>query len=296
VNIVAVAIAFLGAVTTGQSPLTAIQLLWVNLIMDTMAALALATEAPTPDLMERPPHGRYSPLITYRMWRNIIGQVIYQLTVLLFTLYGAQTLPFLGIEGDAVTKYQNVDTKPDYLRTTLVFNSFVFCQLFNELNCRVLNDELNIFKNIHKNYIFLVIMFISISIQILLVELGISFAQTAQLNIYHWLYCVVLGLLSLPLGLLLKFIPVPKERTQKMPTDKKKERESLVIDMEIPPALIYEDEKRPRTAQENWKIARDALVNQRKPGIVELIRKTHNRGTVNFGKSRITRNYTFMEY
>jgi len=154
VNICAVAVAFLGAITTGQSPLTAIQLLWVNLIMDTMAALALATEEPTPELMDRPPHGRDSPLITRRMWRNIIGQTTFQLLALLWTLYGAQTLPFLSISGNTVTDSPDPNAVPDYTRTTLVFNTFVFCQLFNEINCRVLNDELNIFKNILKNYIF----------------------------------------------------------------------------------------------------------------------------------------------
>lgn len=64
VNLVAVIISFIGAVTGGESPLKAVQLLWVNLIMDTLAALALATEAPTPELLDRPPHGRKASLIT----------------------------------------------------------------------------------------------------------------------------------------------------------------------------------------------------------------------------------------
>jgi hypothetical protein len=58
--------------------LTAVQLLWVNLIMDTMAALALATEPPTPDLLNRPPHAKADPLISFFMWRMIIGQSIFQ--------------------------------------------------------------------------------------------------------------------------------------------------------------------------------------------------------------------------
>jgi magnesium-transporting ATPase (P-type) len=74
VNIVAVCIAFIGAISEGDSPLKAVQLLWVNLIMDTMAALALATEPPSRDLLNRPPYGRYSKLITPRMWRLIVGQ------------------------------------------------------------------------------------------------------------------------------------------------------------------------------------------------------------------------------
>lgn len=60
-------------------------MLWVNLIMDTLASLALATELPTPDLLLRKPYGRTKPLISRTMMKNIIGQAIYQLSVI-FTL------------------------------------------------------------------------------------------------------------------------------------------------------------------------------------------------------------------
>lgn len=60
-------------------------MLWVNLIMDTLASLALATELPTPDLLMRKPYGRTKPLISRTMMKNIIGQSIYQL-VIIFTL------------------------------------------------------------------------------------------------------------------------------------------------------------------------------------------------------------------
>jgi magnesium-transporting ATPase (P-type) len=65
-------------VSHGESPLKPVQMLWVNLIMDTMAALALATEPPTPDLLNRKPYGRFENIITPAMWRNIIGQVVFQ--------------------------------------------------------------------------------------------------------------------------------------------------------------------------------------------------------------------------
>jgi magnesium-transporting ATPase (P-type) len=77
VNTVAVTVAFVGAISNehGESPLKPVQLLWVNLIMDTMAALALATDEPSPDLIDRPPYGKNDRLITNRMYRNILGQV-----------------------------------------------------------------------------------------------------------------------------------------------------------------------------------------------------------------------------
>jgi Ca2+-transporting ATPase len=82
---------FFYAFCTGEAPLTAVQLLWVNLIMDTLGALALATEPPYDALMERPPVGRKGSFITNVMWRNIVGQAVYQLIVL-------WVLQFAGIE------------------------------------------------------------------------------------------------------------------------------------------------------------------------------------------------------
>lgn len=68
-----------------DSPLKAVQMLWVNLIMDTFASLALATEPPTETLLLRKPYGRNKPLISRTMMKNILGHAVYQLT-LIFTL------------------------------------------------------------------------------------------------------------------------------------------------------------------------------------------------------------------
>lgn len=102
---------------SGSAPLTAVQLLWVNLIMDTLGALALATEPPHDGLMSRPPVGRDVSFITKTMWRNIIGHSIYQLAVLLaFNFAGKQ---ILKLEGSDSTTVLN----------TFIFNTFVFCQV-----------------------------------------------------------------------------------------------------------------------------------------------------------------------
>jgi Ca2+-transporting ATPase len=89
VNVVALVINFVAAVSANEVPLTAVQLLWVNLIMDTLGALALATEKRTEELMKKPPVGRTEPLITNIMWRNLLAQAFYQTAVLL-------TLQFKG--------------------------------------------------------------------------------------------------------------------------------------------------------------------------------------------------------
>ncbi|KAK9705442.1 hypothetical protein RND81_07G057400 [Saponaria officinalis] len=128
VNVAALTINFVAAVSAGEVPLTAVQLLWVNLIMDTLGALALATEKPAKELMEKTPVGRTEPLITNVMWRNLLAQTVYQIAVLL-------TLQF---KGEAIF---GVGTK---VKDTLLFNTFVLCQVFNEFNARKLEKK-NIF-------------------------------------------------------------------------------------------------------------------------------------------------------
>jgi magnesium-transporting ATPase (P-type) len=86
-------IVFLGAVVTKKSPLNAVQMLWVNLIMDTFAALALATEPPPADILTRMPYKKDNPIITPVMSRNVQGHAIYQMIGLLVILFaGPATL------------------------------------------------------------------------------------------------------------------------------------------------------------------------------------------------------------
>ncbi len=70
-------IVFLGGVALDDPPLTSVQMLWVNLIMDTCAALALATEPPTDSLLERKPYSRNDLIVPPIMWRNIVGQALF---------------------------------------------------------------------------------------------------------------------------------------------------------------------------------------------------------------------------
>lgn len=82
VNMCALIMAFAGAAVLKESPLSPIQMLWVNLIMDTLASLALATEPPSEDLLERKPYSRFENLITPEMWKNIITQGLLQIVIL----------------------------------------------------------------------------------------------------------------------------------------------------------------------------------------------------------------------
>ncbi|KAJ3289941.1 plasma membrane calcium [Rhizoclosmatium sp. JEL0117] len=142
VNISAVLITLISALVDSNesSALTVVQLLWVNLIMDTLAALALATELPTNELLQRPPEAKKAPLITFAMWKMIIGQAFLQIVVNLVLLFaGAYLLGFRelidagGIWGtDDGTKPKVTEQK--LVLKTIVFNSFVILQLFSLIN------------------------------------------------------------------------------------------------------------------------------------------------------------------
>jgi P-type Ca2+ transporter type 2C len=154
VNITAVALTFISAVASDkeESVLNAVQLLWVNLIMDTFAALALATDPPGPTILDRPPDRKSAPLITLRMYKMIFGQAVCQLGITL-------VLHFAGAE---LLGYNRADDYSLKSLNTLIFNTFVWLQIFNELNNRRLDNKLNIFEGITRNYFFIIINFIMV--------------------------------------------------------------------------------------------------------------------------------------
>ena len=92
VNVVAMFIVFFGSVILKDSPLTAVQMLWVNMIMDTFAALALATEPPDEDILERRPYHKDAPIVTDVMWRNVHGHAVYQIIVICVVIFVGQNL------------------------------------------------------------------------------------------------------------------------------------------------------------------------------------------------------------
>jgi len=225
VNVVAVTVAFVGAVSGGESPLQPVQMLWVNLIMDTMAALALATEKPSPELFNRPPHGRHSPLITWKMWRHILGHAVVQLAVMGWLYYGGHQIGIFEynepFEADFPTNddYEHAHRDYETRRSCVLFNTFVFMQLFNELNARKLENELNMLKGIRFSYLFISIFFITAVVQAIIVEFGGEFSKTTHLNGATWGVCIALGFLSIPVGVLLRFIPVPADRLGDSPRE-----------------------------------------------------------------------------
>lgn len=161
VNVVAVIVAFIGACAVQDSPLKAVQMLWVNLIMDTLASLALATELPTPDLLLRKPYGRTKPLISRTMMKNILGQAVYQLTIIFGLLFAGERI--LDIESGRGSKLGD----PPSQHFTIIFNTFVQMTIFNELNARKIHGQRNIFNGIFTNPIFYSIWIITCISQVI---------------------------------------------------------------------------------------------------------------------------------
>ncbi|KAJ1266070.1 hypothetical protein BS78_08G122800 [Paspalum vaginatum] len=195
VNVVALLVNFSSACFTGNAPLTAVQLLWVNMIMDTLGALALATEPPNDDLMKRDPVGRTGKFITNVMWRNILGQSFYQFFVMWYLQ--TQGKSFFGLQGS--------DT--DIVLNTIIFNSFVFCQVFNEISSREM-DKVNVLKGMLRNYVFMAVLTSTVIFQFIMVQFLGEFANTTSLNLHQWLASVLLGLAGMPIAAAVKLIPV----------------------------------------------------------------------------------------
>ncbi|KAB2625348.1 calcium-transporting ATPase 13 [Pyrus ussuriensis x Pyrus communis] len=180
VNVAAVGINFIAAISAGEVPLTAVQLLWVNLIIVTLGYLAIATVEPTKELMEKPPVGRTEPLIASIMWRNLLPQSLYQIGVLLTLQFKGETI--FGVD-DKATK-------------ALIFNTFVLCQVFNEFNASKL--EKNVFKGTGKLY--LGIIAVTIVLQVLMLEFLNKFSDGERLYWKQWSACFGIAAFSWPIG------------------------------------------------------------------------------------------------
>ena len=281
VNIVALLLVFFGAVLGFGQPLTAVQMLWVNLVMDTLGALALGTEPPTKELLLRKPYKRSSSLISRPMWRNILVQSAFQLILLFILMFAgpqlfdihagiscftykmsgnsagfslttmAQTssgppdvtcsdFPILcpdldrtcyeatqqGIiqsaSGDVLTQFSfeylaNFESVclncavSDYTHGSIIFNTFIFCQIFNEYNSRMLFDQVNMFSNLSGNYLFCFVSVITVAFQILLIEKGGDYLSTTPLSLKNWIITIILGFISVPISMMSRFIPVEED-------------------------------------------------------------------------------------
>ncbi|XP_039152146.1 plasma membrane calcium-transporting ATPase 2 isoform X3 [Drosophila simulans] len=204
VNVVAVIVAFIGACAVQDSPLKAVQMLWVNLIMDTLASLALATEFPTPDLLLRKPYGRTKPLISRTMMKNILGQALYQLIIIFGLLFVGDVI--LDIESG---RGQELNAGPTQ-HFTIIFNTFVMMTLFNEINARKIHGQRNVIEGLLTNPIFYTIWIFTMISQVLIIQYGKMAFSTKALTLDQWLWCVFFGIGTLVWGQLITSVPTRK--------------------------------------------------------------------------------------
>lgn len=236
VNVVALITTFIGSCITRQTPLQPIQLLWVNLIMDSLAALALATEMPTPALLERMPQNRDDYIVSRKMVKHILFMAIYQSIILFVFLFAAE---FIIPESVEIYQYNDLRAKhglpegtvfPGRLKTwdgkplyeeayarhdtpsrhlTWIFTCFVFMQIFNMIACRTIHDEVNICKGIFTNKMFLLIWLIIFFGQVCITQFtGIVFqVHKDGLDLNQWLIAVSIASTVIIVNAILKFVP-----------------------------------------------------------------------------------------
>jgi Ca2+ transporting ATPase len=178
-NVVALIMAFIGSALYKVSPFSAVQFLWINLIMDTFAALKLATEPPNDELLNRPPYSRNESILNIDLYKNITGQVIYELFWLIFILFYGHIVFELDspFNPEFAAKYPTFTLDELILQPnehfTFLFNTFIFMILCCEINCRkIRSSELNVFKNFFNNWIFISIFTACIVIQVLMIYFG----------------------------------------------------------------------------------------------------------------------------
>lgn len=190
-----------------------------------------ATDPPAASVLERRPEPKSAPLITVTMWKMIIGQAIYQLVItFILNFAGESILTSMNIFHDGAT-----DLKTEL--KTVVFNTFVWMQIFNQYNSRRLDNKFNIFEGMFRNYWFLGIQLIIIGGQVLIIFVGGQAFSITRLNGSEWAVSLILGVISIPVAVIIRLIPDEFVR-RLIPTFwKRKKRQS-------PQVLVSDEDRR----------------------------------------------------
>jgi len=204
-NVVAVFMTLLGAIVLKDSPLNAIQMLWVNLIMDTFGSLALATEQPSNDLLKRRPYGRKENIISPTMLNNIMSQAIVQILILTLILFYGDIM--FNVPSDRTLSHFEWNDVNGY-HFTIFFNIFVLLQVFNSVNARKLKrEEINVFAGILDNYFYLLIQATIIFGQIMIIQFGGVAIRVQPLSFLQHMCCFGVAFICIPIGFLTKLLP-----------------------------------------------------------------------------------------
>lgn len=188
VNISAIMLALIGPFIEVPSPITVLQMLWINMVMDTLAGLAFSYEVPRIEYMKEPPKKKEENIINKYMFNEIIATSMYTLIISLLFL----KLPFI--------KYI---VYSDHLMTAF-FSLFIFIAVFNSFNART--HRLNILAHLKENKVFILIIIFIIIVQIIIIYSGITLFQTKPLYIKELIFILILSLSIIPFDFLRKYI------------------------------------------------------------------------------------------
>jgi P-type Ca2+ transporter type 2C len=186
INVATLTIAMLGPFVGLQIPLTAVQLLWINLIMDTFGALALATEAPNPDIMKEKPRSPNAFIISKEMTKQIFIDASVFVAILLFYLF------YSGLNNPSA-----MDTHELMNKQSIFFTIFVLLNFWNLFNAKTFGMRKSVFKGFFENQGFVVIALVIFVGQILMIQFGGDFFRTIPISFNDWM--LVIGLTSIVL-------------------------------------------------------------------------------------------------
>uniref|UniRef100_A0A2N9FPB5 Uncharacterized protein n=1 Tax=Fagus sylvatica TaxID=28930 RepID=A0A2N9FPB5_FAGSY len=167
---------------TGESPITGIELMWLNLVMCLLGGLFMVMELKSEELLCNQPAKGNQSLITKDMWGNIAIQVLYQVSILLIFQLKGQAIPNMN---------------DDDVRKTMVFNTFILCQIFNQFNAMDL-VKWEVFWVCIQSYSFLVTLADVMALQVVLIQFLASITHFAKLNAVQWASCFLIA--ALPWG------------------------------------------------------------------------------------------------
>eukprot|EP00760_Papus_ankaliazontas_P027794 PhM_4_TR3447/c0_g1_i3/m.21923/K05850/ATP2B; Ca2+ transporting ATPase, plasma membrane len=215
VNVAGCLLTFIGALMSdrNEEPLKPVQLLWVNLIMDTLAALALATEHPEEASLGRDPIYLQAPLITRKMWSFVAVHGLCQL-VMMLVLVAVGHVWFECEATPEACKAQGGELNGTYCKMgrehiTVIFNTFIWLQVVNEINARKIYGEQNPMEGLFtRSRMALFVLGFIAAFQIFAVEVAGEFMSTVPLTGRQWMGCLAIALLEIPLGIIHRLLPI----------------------------------------------------------------------------------------
>jgi Ca2+-transporting ATPase len=186
INVSALVIAFLGPFFGVKPPFTILQLLWINVIMDTFAAIALCSEPPRPGLMDMPPKKRDENILTPSMLGNVFTTAAFFVVVMMALLLGMRYGHWFAGVGPLSEEFAPLTDR----QVSIFFTVYVLFQVWNEINCRSLVPQVSGFHGLRHNPIFLGIIGTILVVQVLIISFGGPVFKVEPLDPLTWLAVV----------------------------------------------------------------------------------------------------------